>query len=380
MEKRKLKILELCHFSAGACGVWMRAKQEAEEMARRGYEVTVFSSNAVKGSEEVAPREETINGVKIRRFQYKMLGGESFMIWKFEKEALEYAPDVIIAHNYRHLPTTKALKVAKELKKRGKETKVFLLTHAPFVEGDITRSLISKWTVKLYDSLIGPRTLNKFDGIITISHWEVPYLIKVGAKKDKITYIPNGIPEEFFEQKKTKEGNKILFLGRVAPKKKLETLISAIPFLKDKKIEIEIVGPPEEEYLGELKQLVEKLKVGNRITFSKPIYDLKEKIKKIDSAKIFILPSRVEGMPQSLIEAMARGKIVIGSDSIAIRDLIKDREKGYLFEFDNPIDLAKKIDLALKENSPKMRKNAKKSVEQFSWNKIVKKIERLINS
>ena len=192
-------------------------------------------------------------------------------------------------------------------------------------------------------------------------------------------YIPNGIPEEFFTQKKSKEQNKILFLGRIAPKKKLETLISAVPFLEDKDVIIEIVGPQEKEYCNMLKRLINKLKAGNGVKFSEPIYDLKNKIKKLDSCRIFVLPSRVEGMPQSLIEAMARGKIVIGSNSIAIRDIIKDGKNGYLFEFDNPMDLADKINSALKKDNIKIRTEAKKSVEQFSWNKIIRKVENLIN-
>jgi hypothetical protein len=40
----KLKILEICPFSAGACGVWQRVKQKSIELAKKGYEVRVFSS------------------------------------------------------------------------------------------------------------------------------------------------------------------------------------------------------------------------------------------------------------------------------------------------------------------------------------------------
>ena len=40
------------------------------------------------------------------------------------------------------------------------------------------------------------------DKIIAITRWEIPILIKLGVKKEKIAYIPNGIPDEFFKQKK----------------------------------------------------------------------------------------------------------------------------------------------------------------------------------
>ena len=295
-----------------------------------------------------------------------------------QKEALEYKPNIIIVHNYRQLHTTKALKIANTLKKQGLQCKVFLITHAPFVEGNITRSFLAKQAVLFYDKFIGKKTLKKFDKILAISQWEIPYLIKFGADINKVIYIPNGIPEEFFTQNRSKEENKILFLGRISPKKKIETLIKAMSLIKDKKVILEIVGPQEKEYFEMLESLIKNLNINIRVKFSPTIFDVAKKIKKIDSAKIYVLPSRVEGMPQSLIEAMAREKIVIGSNSIAIRDLITDSKNGYLFEFDNPKDLARKIDLVLNSDNKNLRKEAKNSVEQFSWDKVINKIEKTI--
>src|SRR3989344_5069224 len=117
-----------------------------------------------------------------------------------------------------------------------------------------------------------------------------------------------------------KEENKILFLGRVAKIKSLETVIKSLPSVNDKKIIFEIVGPKEEDYFLELQKLIKELKLTDRVLFSDPIYDVEEKIKKIDSCKIFILPSKSEGMPQSLVEALARGKLVIASDNKAAKD------------------------------------------------------------
>src|SRR3989338_2443407 len=207
----------------------------------------------------------------------------------------------------------------------------------------------------------------------------MPYLLKLGAKKEKIIYIPNGISPEFFSLKKqAKEESKILFLGRVSPIKNLEVLIKAMDFVKNKKILLEIVGPPEKNYFKKLNALIKKFGLDKRIKFFPPIYNLKEKIAKIDSCQIFVLPSKSEGMPQSLVEAMAREKIVIGSNSLAIRDLIKDKENGFLFEFDNPKDLAKKINEALSQKNLEIKKQARKSVEHFSWNKVIKKIVEII--
>ena len=125
----KKKILILSNYSAGVCGVWQRAKVEAVEFKKRGYDVYVYSSNATKGNNKIAAPEEIYNGVKIKRFPYKALGGESYMRWKFENHAIKLKPDIIIAHNYRHIHTEKAIKIAKKIK-----AKCYLITHAPFIE------------------------------------------------------------------------------------------------------------------------------------------------------------------------------------------------------------------------------------------------------
>jgi len=367
---KKLKILELTHYSAGICGVWQRVRQEALLLSQN-HEVRIFSSNITKGSKDLAKGTDLLGSIKMQRFPAKKLGGESFMNWDFEKEALAYKPDIIIAHSYRHPHTHKAIKVAKKI-----GAKVFLVTHAPF-DRSSTRSIVSKIIVKLYDLLKGKKILNSFDKVLAITKWEIPYLLKIGCKKQKIKYLPNGIPKEFFNQKKSKNQNKILFLGRVAPIKDLETLISAIPLIKDKKIKLEIVGPGEENYLKKLRILIKQKKLTKRVIFSKPIYHLKQKIIKIDESKIFVLPSKSEGMPQSLIEAMARERIAIASNNQASMDLITDNKEGYLFEIGNSKQLARRIDIALSKYSGNMGKNAKKSVEKFSWNKVIRELEAL---
>jgi glycosyltransferase involved in cell wall biosynthesis len=373
-----MRILELCIFSAGICGVYSRVKEEAIRLSKNKHEVRIMSSNLTKGSDEIASLTDKIQNVKIQRFPAIKLGGESFMMWNFEKEALKFKPEIIIVHSYRHLHTTKALKIAKKI-----NAKVFLVTHAPF-DRDSTRSFIANQIVNLYDLLIGSNSLNKYNKILAITKWEIPFLLKIGAKKENIEYIPNGIPEEFFTIKNTaKEEDKILFLGRISPIKNLEIAITGLSKSKNKDIKFEIVGPAEEEYKKQLEELINTLNLQNRVFFSLPIYDIKEKIKKLDSAKIFILPSKSEGMPQSLVEAMAREKVVLASDNRAAKDLIKNNQNGFLFKNNDSEDFANKLNLILSLNSAnqnKIKTNALNSVKQFSWNKIIEKIEKVIKN
>ena len=369
-----MKILELTNYSAGICGVWQRVKQESLLLSKK-HQVVVFSSNRTKGSEEIAPEEDRLGKVKILRFKATKLGGESYMQWDFEKKALKYAPDIIIAHSYRHQHTTKAIKVAEKLREGGEKCKVFLVTHAPFIE-EGTRSIIANLIVNFYDLTIGKKNINKFDKILHITRWEIPSLEQLGVKKEKLFYSPNGIPEEFFLTKNSsKEENKILFLGRVSPIKNLETLIRALSKINDKKIKLEIVGPAEPAYKHKLLELIKKLSLENRVIFLPAIYDTKEKIKKIDTCKIFVLPSKRESMPQALIEAMAREKIVIASNNQGTAELIQDKKNGLLFNSERElIDILNNLK---KTNTGEIKKRARKTVVKFKWGKIIKDLEGL---
>ncbi|MFH1500732.1 MAG: glycosyltransferase family 4 protein [archaeon] len=375
-----MRILELTNYSAGVCGVWQRVKQEAELLSKK-YEVYIFSSDITKGSGELALPEDTLGRVKIKRFPTKKLGGESFMSWDFTAEAIKLRPDIIIAHSYRHLHTTKALKIAKKI-----NAKVFLVTHAPFIEGNSTRSFFSKVAVSIYDKFIARRILNEFDRIITITKWEAPFLLALGAKKEKISYVPNGIPKEFFKPKISQfNGDSILFFGRIANIKNLETLIKSFKLVSTEypQLKLKITGPQEQPCTSNLKNLASKLKIRN-LRFFPPVYSLRERVDALRNTDIFVLPSISEAMPQALVEAMAVGKIVISSDNKAGKEIISDKKDGFLFKTGDEKNLSEVILFILAKKNlrriKEIQKQARIKAEEFRWDILIGKIEKLILS
>lgn len=369
-----MKILELTNYTAGGCGVGARVLREAKLLSDKGHKVLVFSTNFEKGTNKICPSNEKMGNVEIKRFPAIKLGGDSFMNWSFTKEAIRFNPDVIIAHSYRHTHTTKALKLAKKLK-----SKVFLVTHAPFARNS-SRNLISKIAVAFYDSFIGNSTLKKFEKVIAITDWEIPYLEKLGLNKKNISYSPNGVDESFFHPFKNIKSNKnlnILYIGRISPIKQIETLIEASSILG---IKIQIFGPAEKNYLKSLTDLIKRL--GSKAEITNKTYNLSTQIKILDGYDLFVLPSKSEGMPQTLLEAMARGKLVVASDSPATRDLINPGKNGFLYKNGSSRDLAKiisEISNTNLSNLNKMQKEARKTAEKFKWKKIILLLEKLIS-
>ncbi len=362
-----MKILEICPFSKGVCGVFTRALAESIEFKKLGYEVAIFSSDIEKGTGKRAEKsEEIIEGIKIKRFKARnnILKGlsDNVAYFDFEKEMFQYKPDIIITH-LMHPHSAKVCKNLKKLRLQNPQIKILIVPHAPF---NVKRRFPLNLATYLWRK-VSPLDLSKFDKVISITKWEYPYLMKNGAKKEGITYIPNGLPREFFTQKKIKPKKDVLFLGRIAPVKNLEMLLSVAKMLP--KITFSIVGPAEPRYLKKIKPALNNLK---NIDLVPPINSLKDKISKIDEHKMFVLPSHREAMPQVILEAMARGKAVISSDTDGGKELINHGINGFLFRRSDSNKLSELISKNIKLNK-KISKNAVKTAERFKWEDLIKK-------
>lgn len=356
-----MKILEIEEFSAGIGGVSSRVIQESRELVKQGFKVTIFSSDITEGTGARAASEELIDGISIRRFPAKNLFfSKNVNYFDFSREFEKLKPDYVIVHTI-HPHSFKALDLCLKNK-----TPCYLVTHAPF---NVRRNPILALLTKLYYSFSVKPKINRFTKIITITKWEEVYLEKLGVVKDKIVCIPNGIPSEFFSQKRLKSEKKVLFLGRIAPVKALETLILAAKLTPE--IKFHIVGMAEPDYLKKLKEMFEKENITNVKIFP-PVFNLKDKIELIDKHSIFVLPSKREAMPQSLIESMARGKLVISSDTDGGKELIVNKKTGFLFKKGKFEDLAVLIKNNISGNKD-IEKNAAEFARQFDWNILVKK-------
>lgn len=139
----------------------------------------------------------------------------------------------------------------------------------------------------------------------------------------KIIVLPNGADPRFYspgisafgKRKKIKTG--ILFLGRLTLQKNPEALIRAFLELRPSPgIKLVIVGH------GELENQLRERYESDNIIFTGLITDEVKKRDIIRSCQIFVLPSRFEGMPLALLEAMSTGLAAVGSDAGANSELL----------------------------------------------------------
>lgn len=89
----------------------------------------------------------------------------------------------------------------------------------------------------------------------------------------------------------------------------------------------------------------------------------------VQHAELCILPSRIENLSNSCIEAMALGRIVVATEGASYEQLIEDGKNGYLCERDNADSFLHKIEMILTLNDKEkesIRENAKKTVERLN--------------
>lgn len=197
--------------------------------------------------------------------------------------------------------------------------------------------------------------------------------------------IPNGVtvpekrPAKLITAKYgLTENSYILFLGRLVPEKGVHYLIEAYKSIRtDKKLVIAGGSSDTSDYIEELKHMAE----GNdKILFTGFVEgQMLEEL--YSNAYIYCLPSDVEGMPLSLLEAMSYGKACLTSDISECTDVTEDEDMG--FKQGDAHDLARKLDW-LMENPGSVVLHASKAFEtvksKYSWDDVTDKTIKVYES
>ena len=140
---------------------------------------------------------------------------------------------------------------------------------------------------------------------------------------------------------------------------------------------IKIVGSGDYG-LKMLKQFAEEAGAGDRLEFLGHRSDVKELLRK---ASIFVLPSRYEGLPMVLLEAMSQGTACVAYDCISgPSDIITDGVDGILVPDQDPDALREKINYLIDNQDirVKFHRNAPKALGKFSMETVGAKWDSLI--
>jgi len=161
--------------------------------------------------------------------------------------------------------------------------------------------------------------------------------ISVGCSDIELNHADFVLQPRIYEE----AAKNIVFVGSFSQMYKgPDILIHAVNTLRkqDRRFHVKMLGGGI--YLEEMRKLANSLGLETSIEFIGEV-NHSEVIGHLDNADMFVMPSRTEGLPRALIEAMARGLPCLATNVGGIPELLED---GYLFDSENISQFADKID------------------------------------
>lgn len=220
---------------------------------------------------------------------------------------------------------------------------------------------------------------NKVDLFLAECEFYEDILKKSNFTTTKIMTMPNFLPiSKSFEKYKV-NGEYFLYFGRFSKEKGVITLLKAYKSSGITTPLYLVGGGPEEV---NIRNYIEKNKLDS-VKMLGYVYgiEMEEVLKK---AKAVIVPSEwYENCPYTIIESMAKSKIVIASNIGGLRELINDNKTGFLFKAGNIDDLSRKIEIVnnlSEEEQIKIRDTIYEFArEKFNANKYLEKLINIYN-
>ena len=367
LAEKQLKICMLGHkrIPSREGGIEIVVEELATRMVALGHEVTCYNRGGhhVSGKEFDQQKNKEYKGIKLKTvftLNIKGIAAMSASVFGGIKAAFgEY--DVV--HFHAEGPCA-MLWLPKLFGKRCIAT-IHGLDHQRAKWGKLASTYI----------MLGEKCAVKYaDEIIVLSEGVQKYFEERYGRKTR--FIPNGVnkpeiksAELITEKYGLTKDSYILFLGRLVPEKGIRYLIEAFKDIQtDKKLVIAGGSSDTDEFANELKELA---KGDERILFTGFVQG-RELEELYSNAYVYTLPSDLEGMPLSLLEAMSYGNCCLVSDINECTEVVEN--KALIFRKSDIGDLKKRLQEAC--DCPESVKIFKEQASDFicskyNWNEIV---------
>ena len=279
--------------------------------------------------------------------------------------------DLVHAHTSRRPKTAVCMLVAKLLG--------FPLVFTPhaYYPARSRANAVSKF---LYDVSLGRWSIHAADYVVNLTEVDLEHGLVRGQVRERSVIIPNSIDYQRLVDTrptvdfKSKYGVRsyVLYVGRVTPVKNVEWLVRAMSFVNPE-TSLVVIGPDDGE-VERLKRLAKGLGVSSRIQWVGRV-DFEDLVAAYLGCEILVLPSRHEGLPTVVLEAMALGRPVAASAKGGNRCLITEGETGYFCD-ETPETLSEILGALARENQDnRLGHNASRLVrERYSWDVNAKRL------
>jgi len=326
------------------------AASQLVELARRGHDVEL-----VAGSDGVT--ELDLPGVRVTLFKAKALLPLGFS-WLWAPGLVRYLRSQLTADVILHIHAGRDLiSLASAMVTKWSRTPYLLQTHGMIMPD-------SRLVARLLDVAFVRRMLRSASCIFVLTGAEEQGVQRVGRQKVSIRRIPNGIASVPLPRTPILGGQEVLFLARLHPRKNVLKFAEMAKHLVENgtSADFRVVGPDEGD-LAALRQYVEDYGLGNVLTYEGPIA-MSEAKTRLARATVFVLPSRGEVFPMTVLESLAVGTPVVTTDDSGIAQDLRVLEAAVITD-GSPRELALAVEAVLRDEhlQERLTKNGLAAVE-----------------
>ncbi|MFC7008603.1 glycosyltransferase family 4 protein [Halalkalicoccus salilacus] len=330
----------------------------SRDQATMGHEVTVVTVDT--SSEE--PHLEKRDGYTLIRYPsiIKLLGNDiSVGVGQYLLDAEKF--DIVHAHSHLYFSTNLAA-----LKRQFSNIPLAITNHGLYSQ------TAPEWVFEGYLRTIGRWTFNQADVVLCYTEEEKQRVQKFGVNGD-IKVVSNGIDTERFTPEGPKselidhEGPAVLFVGRLVEGKRPADAIAAIEQVRKEYPEVKLYLCGEGTLREDLERQVADKELEGVVRFLGQVaYDEMPALYRASDA--LVLPSRAEGLPRTVLEAMACNVPIVSSDLEQIVPILGG--SGATVPVGNIDGFASELDNVLSSDH---HKHGRTIVQQgFQWSETVK--------
>lgn len=340
-----MKILHVAPYFHGAWaygGIPRLSFHLAAAQAALGHEVHAVTTDALDAGARREEGDYEVSGVKVR--VYRNLS--NFMAYHLQfflpmglgrerRSIREY--DIVHIHGHRNLLNTRMAAMA-----RAQGTPTIMQPNGTLV--NIERRMLAK---SAYDLLWGKTQVANTTAFVAVSRAEKDQFLGLGVPSGKIRVIPNGVyldtrtGNQGFRESFGINGDYLLYLGKITPRKGIEHAIAALPLLDDPKIALAVAGN-DMGFERKLRRLARRLGVADRVFFTGLVTG-EMKVAAYRDALFTIYASTDEIFGLVPWESILVGTPVIVADDCGCGEWISEGRAGHVVPYGDPGAIARVV-------------------------------------
>jgi len=342
-------------------GVELHAHEMSRLQAREGHDITVFTYRT--DSEQVYSEDR--DGYHIIRSDVHLCLFGNTISFSQLSSLLKYWDSYDIVHAHSHLFFSTVLCT---LARKFRSTPLIVTNHG------LVSQTAPQWLQKIYLPTIGRWIFRTADAVICYTKTERDQMVDLGVSPDKIHVIHNGIDTNVFvPSNPTSPKKQILWIGRFTPGKGVEYLLKGFQAFSREFPDYTLVmvgrGPLKDDFI----RMIQEMDLEDKVVLRDFIPN-GELPSLYQDSLLFILPSLEEGVPRTILEAMACERPVVCTALPQLVDIVSGC--GLLIPTGDAGAVADALSTLVSD--PALARNLGQSarakvVSQYSWDDTVAK-------